>query len=66
LLRDYAISGVDQAAAAPLGWGNLSLPIILREADVGACEHYVVAHIGDNEAWVLESARAGFRYLAQR
>jgi sugar phosphate isomerase/epimerase len=66
LLRDYAIAGDDQAVAAPLGWGNLSLPIILREADVGACEHYVVAHVGRNEEGVLEAARAGLRYLEQR
>lgn len=66
LLRDYAISGDEQAGAAPLGFGNLSLPIILREAEVGACEHYVVAHVGRDEAGVLESAKVGLRYLERR
>lgn len=49
LLQDYAISAKNEPYQAALGDGNLSLARILREAEAGACDWYVVSQGSSDE-----------------
>ncbi len=41
-LKDYVISAENEPTMAALGEGNLSFPIILREAEMADCQWYIV------------------------
>lgn len=41
-LKDYVISAANEPTMAALGEGNLSFPIILREAEMADCQWYIV------------------------
>jgi sugar phosphate isomerase/epimerase len=41
-LKDYAIGAEQQPVTAALGQGNLNFRTILREAEAGACEQFIV------------------------
>jgi sugar phosphate isomerase/epimerase len=61
-LKDYVISPENAPRVAAAGEGNLSIPIILREAEMADCQWYVVAH---DAAFApsLEAAKVSLRYL---
>jgi sugar phosphate isomerase/epimerase len=61
-LKDYVISAEDTPCVAALGDGNLSVPIILREAEMADCQWYVVAHDAALEP-SLQAATTSLRYL---
>lgn len=62
-LKDYAIGQNEQPATAALGEGNLNLPVILREAEAGACELYVVEQDPAPDSDAFEAAAKSLRYL---
>jgi sugar phosphate isomerase/epimerase len=45
-LKDYVISAQNEPTTAALGEGNLSIPIILREAEMADCQWYIVEQEG--------------------
>lgn len=62
-LDDYVIGDTEQPATAPLGDGNLNLPVILREAEAAACEVFVVEQQPAPEADAFAAIARSFRYL---
>lgn len=62
LLQDYAISAQNEPFEAALGDGNLSLARILREAEAGACDWYVVGQ-GSSVEQPFAGIAKSFTYL---
>jgi len=61
-LKDYVISAENEPTMAALGEGNLSFPIILREAEMADCQWYIVEQDrGFSDPF--EAIATSYRYL---
>lgn len=60
-LKDYVISRDNTPISAPLGEGNLSFPIILREAEMADCHWYIVEQEDCPEPFA--AIETSYRYL---
>ena len=60
-LKDYVISPKNEPVTAALGEGNLSIPIILREAEMADCHWYIVEQ--EDAADPFADIATSYRYL---
>jgi len=62
-VKDYAVDSQSVPKPAPLGDGNLNFPVILREAEAAACEHYVIEHDSTADDDDFAAAAKSLSYL---